>query len=472
MWRKKDQWLNSAAVIIGNAGVGCQHAPALNGGIPPQTKVAYFPRFASPLFCSVGFILVGDRETGIARYKGFKMIGLQLNEGAVSRSKDRALYGKLGDVSLDDLVQLISMNKRTAVCTLERNGNEGKILFKNGEARHACVGPAEGEEALLELLEWTDAHFVVEESKAALKKVTITKNVEALMLTMFAQLDELRRRQSPVAGGNRKAANLYGRGAGRHNLGPDPQLLSSIVKPERRLPFTPILAGIAFLTVTLLGAFGWISATGEARSTPTPIPQAVPQYAALMPSLEMEVAIAQSVLTPRVDQETKPQDWFGKTDGTLEEAHATPEPDSNGYLLAIVESWAEVEIDGQKWGKTPLKRIELPAGDHTISLWNDNFAGTVTDRFTISPGKTVKKRYYFNELGYLQLVVFPWAEVFIDGRHYGQTPIGRAKIPAGEHTLTLVHPELGTKEITTQIVSDDTTVLCLAMEDAVRAENR
>ena len=90
------------------------------------------------------------------------MIGLQLNEDVVSRSKDRALYGKLGDVSLDDLVQLISMNKRTAVCTLERNGNEGKILFKNGEARHACVGPAEGEEAILEFLEWTDANFVVE----------------------------------------------------------------------------------------------------------------------------------------------------------------------------------------------------------------------------------------------------------------------------------------------------------------------
>jgi hypothetical protein len=69
------------------------------------------------------------------------------------------------------------------------------------------------------------------------------------------------------------------------------------------------------------------------------------------------------------------------------------------------------------------------------------------------------------------LVVFPWAEIYIDGRHYGQTPIGRAKVPVGEHTLTLLHPELGKKELTTQIVADDTTVLALAMKDAVTAED-
>jgi hypothetical protein len=399
------------------------------------------------------------------------MIDLQLNEGAVSRSKDRALYGKLGDVSLDDLVQLISINKRTAVCTLERNGNKGEIFFKNGEARHACVGPAEGEEAVLELLEWTDAHFVVEESKASLKKVTITKNIEALMLTMFAQLDELRRAQSLAAGSNGKATHSGRRAPGRRERGSDPQLLSTIMEPERRLPFTPTLAGIAFLTVTLLCAFGWVSATGKAPSTPAPVPQAVSQYAALTPTWEMEVAIAQPAVTSIANEETEPQDWAGETGEVLEGTHATPEPTGNGYLLAIVESWAEVEIDGQKWGKTPLKRIELPAGDHTISLWNDNFAGTVTDRFTISPGKTVKRRFYFDEFGYLQLVVFPWAEVYIDGRHYGQTPIGRARVPVGKHTLTLVHPELGQKELTAQILSDDTTVLCLAMEDAISAKN-
>lgn len=398
------------------------------------------------------------------------MIALHLNDGEASRSRDRALYGKLGDVSLDDLVQLISMNKRTAVCTLKRNGTKGEIFFKNGEARHAYVGQVEGEEAVLELLEWTDAHFVVEESTAALEKITITKSVEALMLTMFAQLDELRRGQSPVAGSNGKATHPGRRAAGRRGRGTDPQLLSTLVEPERRLPFA-LMAGIGFVTVTLLGAFGWISATAEPSSTQAPIPQAVSRYAALTPTWEMEVAIAQPAVASSTSKETEPQDLAEKTDEILEATYSTPEPTGNGYLLAIVDSWAEVKIDGQKRGKTPLRRIELPAGDHTISLWNDNFAGMVTDRFTISPGKTVKKRYSFREFGYLQLVVFPWAEVYIDGRHYGQTPIGRAKVPVGEHTLTLLHPELGKKELTTQIVADDTTVLALAMKDAVTAED-
>ena len=40
----------------------------------------------------------------------------------------------------------------------------------------------------------------------------------------------------------------------------------------------------------------------------------------------------------------------------------------------------------------------------------------------------------------LQIVVRPWAEVSIDGRVVGTTPMDRLSLPAGSHTLSLRHP--------------------------------
>jgi serine/threonine-protein kinase len=42
--------------------------------------------------------------------------------------------------------------------------------------------------------------------------------------------------------------------------------------------------------------------------------------------------------------------------------------------------------------------------------------------------------------GVLQLRILPWAEVSIDGRVVGTTPIPRQSLPSGRHTLRLVNP--------------------------------
>jgi hypothetical protein len=37
----------------------------------------------------------------------------------------------------------------------------------------------------------------------------------------------------------------------------------------------------------------------------------------------------------------------------------------------------------------------------------------------------------------------PWADVLIDGRPAGQTPLGNIELPIGPHEITFRHPELG-----------------------------
>jgi serine/threonine-protein kinase len=45
--------------------------------------------------------------------------------------------------------------------------------------------------------------------------------------------------------------------------------------------------------------------------------------------------------------------------------------------------------------------------------------------------------------GTLQVVVLPWADVSVDGRGAGTTPIAPVTLPPGPHTVVLRNAELG-----------------------------
>jgi hypothetical protein len=39
----------------------------------------------------------------------------------------------------------------------------------------------------------------------------------------------------------------------------------------------------------------------------------------------------------------------------------------------------------------------------------------------------------------------PWAEIFLDGRSIGMTPLGSVAVAVGNHELVARHPQLGEK---------------------------
>ncbi|MDP7113235.1 MAG: PEGA domain-containing protein, partial [Myxococcota bacterium] len=49
------------------------------------------------------------------------------------------------------------------------------------------------------------------------------------------------------------------------------------------------------------------------------------------------------------------------------------------------------------------------------------------------------------EPAYLRINATPWADVHVDGKNVGQTPIGSLEVTAGTHTVRLVCPPLGTE---------------------------
>ena len=111
----------------------------------------------------------------------------------IASGTDREIFGKLGSVSLNDIIQLLGMSKRTATLELTRGSEHGRVYFRDGQIVHASAGGYEGEESFIELLGWGDAEFAIEEGIVSLPKISITKSTEALLLSTMTALDEVAR---------------------------------------------------------------------------------------------------------------------------------------------------------------------------------------------------------------------------------------------------------------------------------------
>ncbi|MFQ5652351.1 MAG: serine/threonine protein kinase [bacterium] len=117
-----------------------------------------------------------------------------------------------------------------------------------------------------------------------------------------------------------------------------------------------------------------------------------------------------------------------------------------GYLSLKCIPWAQVCIDGDSVGLTPLQdSLPLTAGTHRIVFKNDRFPDHEIS-LEIQPRQVTNLEFSFwTTVGQLTLEVSPWAEVFIDHKYMDTVPPQKQPfiVPPGEHLLLLKHPTLG-----------------------------
>jgi len=65
------------------------------------------------------------------------------------------MQGSLKDMSIADLIQHNCQDNKTAQATIQHNGDQARLYFKDGAVVHAELGDLEGEEVVYELLNWT-----------------------------------------------------------------------------------------------------------------------------------------------------------------------------------------------------------------------------------------------------------------------------------------------------------------------------
>jgi hypothetical protein len=112
------------------------------------------------------------------------------SRAAVAERED--FRGDLQQVSIADLLQLLSMNRRTGVLSLTTPVGAGEVRIADGEIIDAVYRRLEGEKALYRLLAETEGAFAfVSGSAAPLRRVQVATHV--LLMEGMRQIDEIRR---------------------------------------------------------------------------------------------------------------------------------------------------------------------------------------------------------------------------------------------------------------------------------------
>jgi hypothetical protein len=116
----------------------------------------------------------------------------------------------------------------------------------------------------------------------------------------------------------------------------------------------------------------------------------------------------------------------------------------SGWLAVKAPVAIEIRENGQMLGTTEADRIMMAAGRHEVELVNDTLGYRATRSIQVPPGK-VAALVVELPLGVLNVNASPWAEVWIDGRRVGETPIGNLPMAIGPHEVVFRHPQLGEK---------------------------
>lgn len=118
--------------------------------------------------------------------------------------------------------------------------------------------------------------------------------------------------------------------------------------------------------------------------------------------------------------------------------------------LAISGVPVQIMENGTLLGSTETPRILVPAGSHQLELVNEALGYRATRTVQVAAGQTASITLKAPQ-GALSINALPWAEVWVDGKLAGETPIGNLSVTIGNHELLFRHPELGEQRKTVTV---------------------
>lgn len=120
--------------------------------------------------------------------------------------------------------------------------------------------------------------------------------------------------------------------------------------------------------------------------------------------------------------------------------------------MFAVDSPVELRLveKGQLLGVSGAVPLTLAAGRHQLEFVNDTLELRVSRTVAIEPGKTTRVNVPMPN-GILFANAAPWAEVFVDGRSLGVTPLGNISVPVGSHQVVWRNPQFGERQQTVTV---------------------
>jgi len=125
---------------------------------------------------------------------------------------------------------------------------------------------------------------------------------------------------------------------------------------------------------------------------------------------------------------------------------------SAGWVSIAVPFELQVSENGQVLGTSSAERIMITAGKHTLDLQNAALEFATRQTVDVPAGKTAKLSIAVPN-GSMSINALPWADVSIDGKSVGVTPLGKITVPIGSHEIVWRHPQLGERRRTVTVTA-------------------
>lgn len=125
---------------------------------------------------------------------------------------------------------------------------------------------------------------------------------------------------------------------------------------------------------------------------------------------------------------------------------------SAGWAVFKAPFDMQVLENGRAIGTTAADRVMLSAGSHQLELRNEQLEFRSTLRVQIAAGVATTQTVTVPD-GSLSVNAVPWADVTIDGRPAGTTPLGNLAVTPGRHEIVWTHPQLGERRQTVTVTT-------------------
>jgi putative nucleotidyltransferase with HDIG domain len=134
------------------------------------------------------FLRSDDLEEMVARIENILTREAQRRNGSASRRR-RGITGQLENLTLPDIVQILSIGMKTARVTIDSGNTTGELWVKDGTIVHAKIGPHSGETAFYEMLRINEGEFAIEHGVKTTQR-TIQTDAMFLVMEGLRRIDE------------------------------------------------------------------------------------------------------------------------------------------------------------------------------------------------------------------------------------------------------------------------------------------
>jgi PEGA domain-containing protein len=127
------------------------------------------------------------------------------------------------------------------------------------------------------------------------------------------------------------------------------------------------------------------------------------------------------------------------------------QPVQTGFVTFRSPLTMRVSEGGRALGVTSGK-LALAAGRHDLELASTTLDYRTRMTVYITPGQTASVSVDVPQ-GSVSINAIPWANVWLDGRPLGITPLANLKVAIGSHEIVWRHPTLGERKRTVQVTA-------------------